>query len=413
MGEHLTNVEHFVSRPREIRREPELKERWVREAPGNRRLSDFEEFKKSDAWETWRKREMGRMENEETSIRMMNEEVSRLRKLESTPEPPWALKGIMDKLPDFLVKEGDPAAENRWELLRKDCLGEIARNSRDLAEAWEQVIRTALAELEADGKLSQSDIEYFGKETAEITTLLRDWDKALFLNEFPNLQLAFAKNLIPRLENFLKCHSTLFDKMDGATTPTAKYKVLASVQAVYEMLVRQRDNRLPPPSYSKMLDRINEIPGRQPVPDEIANTFNKSSWYSENPHMVWQELITGAKANLYDRAKQEGGEFFNRFRMLTGIDDPRDDRHAINYRIFEKRLSKALEDWSKMKITWPANKQAFDTAHEISYAIGAMKTCVDGALGGPNPGERAIRERFQAILDGTAQHVANQLELLK
>ena len=81
----------------------------------------------------------------------------------------------------------------------------------------------------------------------------------------------YAKSFA-KLDAFLKAHKAVFDKMDGGTSPTAKYKLLATVQAIYEMKTRQLRNREDPPSYSKMLDRMSEIPGKLPVPTDVETT---------------------------------------------------------------------------------------------------------------------------------------------
>ena len=132
MGEHTTNLETFLGRKREVRRERELQERWAREDPGAHTLRAFEDFKQSNKWDGWSKREMERMDAEALTYRTRNDEVTRLRKLKSLPDEPWALKSIMPKVPEFMTNDGSTAAENRWELLRKDSIEETVRKAGEL-----------------------------------------------------------------------------------------------------------------------------------------------------------------------------------------------------------------------------------------------------------------------------------------
>ena len=192
------------------------------------------------------------------------------------------------------------------------------------------------------------------------------------------------------------------------------------------MQTRQARNRRTPPLYSKMLDRLNEISGRQPVPDEMSKKFLKQGFYFENPHKVFEELITGARADLNDKAKSVSAEFHERFRKLNS--EPKDDwRPAINYQKGLKVLTEALTAWSKMKITWPPTQQRFEAASRIAWAVQSMKRSINEGLAvsgvtaiGINEGlsgsgdtAREIRERYHAVLDGVVERISTELTAIQ
>ena len=402
MGEHTNNIETFLSRRREIRREPEMRDHWRHEAFATNDTRDFEQFKNSKEWDTWREREMRRMDAEELAIRMLGDEVTKLRKRESLPDPTDSSLWLHD-VPDFIKSDGSTAAENRWDLLKKECRAEIDRRSNDLDGVWGVTLGTAIQELKAEGKLSQDEIDNLENGFRKIWQELSTWDKALIEKPLPQ-KLAYG--IWPGL---LGEHKALLDKIDGAKSPTAKYKVLATIYAIGEMQARQRNSRQPPPSYSKMLDRMNEITGRQPVPQDVTHTFQRSKWYSENPHKVWQELITGAHAELFDQAKQQSPEFFEGFKALIGHRPPGEFRPAINYQRSVEALSTALEAWPAAQISWPATDEAFQAAHRIAWNIQVLKLSIDQGLAGTSDGARAIRARLHGVVDGLAERYSNQL----
>jgi hypothetical protein len=409
MGEHTTNLEHFLSRPRETRRGPEIVERWRGDRAWDVRA--FEEFKKSPEGATWFNKEMHLMDFEEVSLKTRTGEIERIRASEHDPTP-WPKLYLTDKLPDFMVKDGSLAAPARWDSLREHCFEEVARNSTKLQTVWHLTDQAAFEELKPNDKLSQKEIDNFKEAMDEVWKELGDWDKARYPEPVPNLSKPFAAKCVKKFEQLLGRHKAVFDKIDGAQAPTAKYKVVAMVQAISEAMIHQRESLLPPPSYSKMLDRMGAIPGRQDVPKEVTNSY-KGSWRFENPHKVWEELIGTAMNEGREMAKKVDPHFSERFEKLIGFREPGDWRPAINFKVGLKRLPVALADWPAGKVSWPAGNKTFEATHHIAWNIELMKNCIDEGLYGLGKEHAAIREKLHAVIDGLAERISNEIELLQ
>jgi hypothetical protein len=406
MPEHAENVAALLHRPAEIQRQPELGRRWAREDMAKRVPDQFEKFKTTPEGQKWQARELNRIRDEESSFHALDAQVLRLKQKESLPESgdPTAYIGL-GRVPDFIKNENSANGEANWNALRVDSFAEVARNSRDLQGAWDNVAYKAIQELKAEGKLNFAEISILKEAMDTFWSELGQWDKARHETALPKLN-TFASH---SAQEFVKRHKAVFDKIDGAASPTAKYKLLATFQAIMEMQSRQRDNLLQP-SYARMLARLNEIPGRQDT--TLINIFNKDAQHIQNPHEVWKELLKKANMDLRRLAVKESPDFVTRFGKMTGLVQPGDFRPAINFQSNSERLTQILAKWPATKAPWPASNEVWENAHRIAWLVENLKMSVDGAFSGGNEA-REIRESYHALLDAVAKRVSLQLEQLQ
>ena len=219
MPEHATHIEEFLRRSSRAQRDSELFQTWWREDPSNRVWADFENFKKTDQWDNWSKREAQRISLEDTAARLLSMEVDRLEKLESTtPATPAA----QSKLPDFVVKDGSKENIART---RKGLHGRSMPTLQQLYELWDGDFWPSIMELKAEGKLTSTEIEEFQGAMGNVYKDLETWDREAGARPNPDLQPLFRDHSHWAVDTFMKRHTALFDKIDGrCATATSTYR---------------------------------------------------------------------------------------------------------------------------------------------------------------------------------------------
>jgi hypothetical protein len=456
MGEHTDNIESYLSGTsgRELR-DSELYARWFEEDPTRGTIAKrndrdlYEQFKNSgQAWDDWSTNEVSEMENETQAAKTLASEINALQTRETTKPPPGVTaedakfaedlqrlresRGL-DKPPEFMIAEGLKTnsyalAERRWQELQDQCAGEVTRSADRLEKVWNDVTQQTLAQLQQDQNdwarlvqpdspdplFSDEEIGNLRSSMYNIGTELQNWTQRLFQNSLPDRNTLLNLARTTTHGEFLKAHGAVLERIDGAKYPIAAYRVVATLRAIEEFQVQQMRNRSNPPLYSKMLDRMNEIPGRQPVTPSVSDQFLKSGTDYDAPDRTFERVIEIARSNSYEPTKVDP-DFQQRFRaMLSGIGEmPRDNRPAINFQTGMKNLQNALKDWSNEKIKWPASATKFAIAHRIATSVEIMKQAIDDGLYGTTKEAIAVRANLQTVLDGVTERIATELNALQ
>jgi hypothetical protein len=421
MSAHADHIEKLIEARKPERYETEMRTAYMRDPSVHSRYNDWTKFKGSadfDAWSRTQRRVLGGediLHKVEVGNRLnLEARQSASRALATPVEYKKVERTISDSrrsLEDFARLAGfksDPVDANRWNALVDAARSDAGRRSTKTADVWRETVALAREELK---KLPDADARLLERAMDQLTLALDDWNKLIGTVESPTIdkleagvskwqgEQAAIKTVLDRL----------FSRLDGKLSPAAKYQVPATLQAIVEMSAHQAESRTPPYTYTRMYDRLTEIPGRADPSPEIRTRFDDASGSYKFPARAWDELMIDFK---HDQGKKLSNNpaLKDRFVQLMG-----NDRGNLPYVLGPRidSISRALDEWCQgtKKLTWPADENSFSAVAKVAFEVTQLKDEIGRVA--TSPEEKALWQDFNKIVDGAVWRVVDQVASFK